>query len=170
MSPEPVIAKSKKQKTDERVAELEAKLAEATKNADTYLTQLMYAKADLENLQKQAQRRSDEAIDRANIRILSQLLPIADELGLAVANSGEKGVEMVYNKLLKLLEQEGIKPIESVGKLFDPFQHEALVEVETEDHPSGHIVEEIRRGYKYKDKVLRACMVKVSRAPSKKEN
>ena len=169
MSPEPATPKPKKQRTDERIAELEAKLVEVRKNADTYLTQLMYARADLDNIQKQAQWRSEEAVDRANVRILTQLLTIADELGLAVANGGGKGVEMLHSKLLKLLEQEGVKPMEPVGKPFDPYQHEALMEVETAEHPSGSVVEEIRRGYKYKDKVLRACMVKVSRAPSSKE-
>ena len=170
MSPEPATPKPKKQKTDERIAELEAKLAEAKKNADIYLTQLMYARADLDNIQKQAHLRSEEAIDRANVRILSQLLTITDELGLAAANGGGKGVEMVHGKLLKILEQEGVKPMDPIGKPFDPYQHEALMEVETVEHPAGSVVEEIRRGYKYKDKVLRACMVKVSRAPSSKED
>jgi molecular chaperone GrpE len=170
MSPEPATPKLKKQKTDEHIAELEAKLGEAKKNADIYLTQLMYARADLDNIQKQAQLRSEEAVDRANVRILAQLLTIADELGLAAANGGGKGVEMVHVKLLKLLEQEGVKPMEPIGRPFDPYQHEALMEIETAEHPTGSVVEEIRRGYKYKDKVLRACMVKVSRAPSSKED
>ncbi|MBN1682299.1 nucleotide exchange factor GrpE [Candidatus Bathyarchaeota archaeon] len=175
MNSEPDNPKKKKLKTEETIALLEKRLSETQKLADTYLTQLKYVKADLENIQKQSQKRSDEAIERAHTRFLSQLLPIADELLIAVTNlrneeKHHQAVSMVYNKLMKFLEQEGIKPIKAVGEKFDPYYHEAVLEVETDDYDSGKIVEEIRKGYTYKDKVLRASMVKVARALSKKEN
>jgi len=173
MNSVPEAPKKKKLKAEDTIAILEKNLLETKKQSENYLTQLKYAKADLENLQKQNQKRVEESIDRANIRILNQLLPIADELSLAIANlDNEKhsqGVTMVYNKLMKILEQEGIKPIEAVGTIFNPFFHEAILEVETAEFDPGIIVEEIRRGYTYKDKVLRASMVKVARALSKKE-
>jgi molecular chaperone GrpE len=175
MNSVPVNPRKKKMKAEEQIALLEKALNESLKLSETYLTQLKYCRADLENLQKQNQKRAEETIDRANVRILSQLLPIADELSLAVVNlsSNEKqaqGVSMIYTKLMKLLEQESVKPIESLAKLFDPYLHEAVLEVETNDFDPGIIVEEIRKGYTYKDKVLRASMVKVARALSKKEN
>ena len=172
MSPEP-NPKHKRQKFEERIAELEKQLDESKKLAETYLTQLKYARADLDNTSKLAQRRADDAIVRATARIVEGLLPIVDELGLAVLNmkdsEGVEGLKMLYSKLLKFLESEGVKPIEAVGKPFDPFKHEAVVEVESENYPPGTVAEEIRRGYTYKDKVLRACMVKVARAPSEKK-
>ena len=72
---------------------------------------------------------------------------------------------MVERKLMKVLEMEGVQPIEAVGLKFDPFRHEAIMEVETLNFEDGHVAEEIRQGYTYKDKVLRASVVKVAKAP-----
>jgi molecular chaperone GrpE len=167
MSPEPPQPKAKRK--DERIAELEVQLAEARTQADQLLTQLKYAKADLDNIQKQSQRRIEEANDRNNARILTQLTTLADELALIAKNTGDEGVGMIHMKLLKLLESEGVSPIEAVGIPFDPYRHEAILETETDTSPPGTVAEEIRKGYKYKDKVLRAAMVKVAKAPSKQE-
>jgi molecular chaperone GrpE len=167
MSPEPSPPKPKRK--DERIAELEAQLAEARTQAESYLNQLKYAKADLDNIQKQSQRRIEEANDRNNARILAQLTILADELALVANNTGDEGVKMIHKKLLKLLEAEGVTPLEAVGKSFDPYCHEAILESENDTCPPGTVVEEIRKGYSYKDKVLRAAMVKVAKAPSKQE-
>jgi len=69
-----------------------------------------------------------------------------------------------------MLDAEGVSPIKAVGELFDPHLHEAVLEVETSDFPDGHVAEELRKGYLYKDRVLRASMVKVARKPSSKED
>ena len=169
MSSDQPTPKPKRQKTDEKIAELEKQLAEERTLAETYLTQLRYAKADLDNIQKQSQKRIEDAIDRSNARVLSQLITLADELGIVATNSKNEGVAMMHNKLLKLLEAEDVRPMDVSGKHFDPYKHEAVCEVETCDCPPGTVVEEIRKGYNYKDKVLRAAMVKVARAPSKQE-
>jgi molecular chaperone GrpE len=162
-------------KKKSKVKELEVSLKEAESKADNYLNQLKYVKADLENLKKQNQRQVSQIVDRAIGHILMQLLPIVDELGLVLNNNLEnpkthQGIEMIYKKLIKLLESEGCQPIESVGKPFDPFKHEAVFEVETEKQPEGYVLEEIRKGYTYKDRVLRASMVKVARTPFKEED
>jgi len=167
MSPEPPTPKPKRK--DERIAELETQLAEARTHEESYLNQLKYAKADLDNLQKQSQRRIEEATDRNNARILTQLSTLADELALSAQNTGDEGVKMIHAKLLRLLESEGVTPVDALGKPFDPYCHEAVLEAETDACPPGTVVEEIRKGYSYKDKVLRASMVKVARAPSKQE-
>jgi molecular chaperone GrpE len=162
--------KPKKTKKEE-IAELGASIEEERRRAENYLKELKYAKADLENLQKRTQRQIEEATSRANGRILMQLLTILDELGLAVEAAKEangnilEGVEMVRGKLEKLLDSEGVKPIEAVGVPFDPNHHEAVLEIETCDLPDGVVAEELRRGYLYKEKVLRASMVKVARNP-----
>jgi molecular chaperone GrpE len=76
------------------------------------------------------------------------------------------GVKMVQRKLLKLLESEGVKPIEALGKPFDPRYHEAVFEVDTKDHPDGYVMDELRSGFTYNDRILRASMVKVARNTS----
>jgi len=168
MTPKPKRTKK------EEIAELEASIEAERRRAENYLNQLKYAKADLENLQKRTQKQIEEATSRANGRILMQLLTILDELGLAVEAAKEangnilKGVEMVKGKLEKLLESEGVTPMEALGAPFDPNLHEAMLEVETSDLPDGVVAEELRRGYLYKERVLRASMVKVARNPGSK--
>ena len=170
MSPRPT-----KKQLEEKVAGLEASLEDERKRAERYLSQLKYARADLENLQKRTQKEIDEALVRANGRLLMQLLPILDELDLAIKaaktskGSIVEGVEMVRNKLSKLMEAEGVSPIEALGQPFDPRLHEAVLEEETAEHPEGSVVEEFRKGYRFKDRVLRASMVKVARNPSSDE-
>jgi molecular chaperone GrpE len=156
--------------------DLESKLKEAEDKAEKYLNQLKYARADLENLQKQTQRRIDEIITRANGRLLQQLLPIMDELDMAIENAREAdpnlldGIKMVRKKLVRLLEGEGLKPIEAEGEPFDPYFHEAVLQVETDEYPDGCIIEEIRKGYTYNNRVLRASMVKLAKNTKKVEN
>jgi len=159
-------------KLEEKIAELEKALEDEKKQSEKYLNQLKYSKADLDNLHKQSQKRINDVISRANGRLLLQLLPIVDEIQLAI-NTAENvnenilvGVKMVQGKLQKLLESEGVKPIEAVGKPFDPRYHEAVFEVDTKDHPDGYVMDEIRGGYTYNDRILRASMVKVARNTS----
>lgn len=159
----------KSDKLKERIIELEKALEDEKKQSNIYLNQLKYAKADLDNLQKQSQKRIDDVISRANGHLLLQLLPIVDEISLAI-NTAENskgnildGVKMVKGKLQKLLESEGVKSIEAIGKPFDPRYHEAVFEVDTKDYPNGYVIEDIRCGYTYNDRILRASMVKVAR-------
>lgn len=162
--------KPTKKELEKRVEELEKELLTTAEQGSKYLNQLKYTKADLENVQKQNQKRLGEVIERANGELLEKLLPLIDELEILSTRDAEKqklveGVKMVHNKLLKLAESEGINQIDSVGEKFDPFKHEAIMEVETLDVPDGCVAEEIRRGYMFKDKVLRASVVKVAKAP-----
>ena len=159
-------------KLEEKIVELEKALEDEKKQSEKYLNQLKYSKADLDNLQKQSQKRINDVISRANGRLLLQLLPIVDEISLAV-NTAENvsenilvGVKMVQGKLLKLLESEGVKPIEALGKPFDPRYHEAVFEVDTKDHPDGYVMDELRSGFTYNDRILRASLVKVARNTS----
>jgi molecular chaperone GrpE len=165
MSSEQQVPKPRRK--DEKIADLERQLLETRTLADTYLTQLRYAKADLDNLQKQTQKRIEEAVDRNNARIFIQLITLADELALTSINTKNEAVTMIHGKLLKLLEAEGVKLMQAQGKQFDPYNHEAVLEVETDTCQPGTIIEEIRSGYYYKDKVLRATMCKVAKQPSK---
>ncbi len=160
---------NKKETRTNRVAELEASLEEKTKLEETYLSQLKYARADLENLQKHMQSRIDEGVTREKERMIIQILPVAEEVDLALEEAKKtsdpallEGMEMVTKKLWKALSGEGLRPIEAVGKPFDPHIHEAVQEVGTCDYPDGTVVQEVRKGYLLGGKVLRPSLVKVA--------
>ncbi len=166
--------KPSKKELQKRVEELENKLKEAEAKAEKHLSQLKYAKADLENIQKQSQKRIQDVMERANGGLLQQLLPLLDEVEILATNDAEKdnlvqGIGMVLKKLQKVMDSEGVRVIEAEGHPFDPFRHDAVMEVETSEEPDGVVVEEVRRGYMYKDRVLRASMVKVARSPKQSE-
>ena len=175
MFPKPTNKKVDDEKEANRtktVAELETALKEKTKLEETYLSQLRYARADLENLQKHIERRIDEGVTREKAKLIMQLLTIAEEVDLALDKvkkakdaSFLEGVEMVRKKLWKVLSCEGLCPIEAMGKPFDPHMHEALQEIETCDYPEGMVVQEIKKGYFLKGKVFRPSLVKVSCSP-----
>ena len=156
-------------KYNKKVAKLEASLKEKSKLEETYLKQLKYAKADLENLQKHVQRCVDEGVAREKEKLIQQILTVVEEVDI-VLNEAKKtknsilleGMEMIRKKLWKVISCEGLCPIEAIGKPFDPNVHEAVQEVETCDYPEGIIVEEIQKGYLLNGKVFRPCLVKVA--------
>ena len=161
--------KPTKKDLEKHIEEMDKQLEISEDKAGKYLKELQYAKADLQNMQKQNLKRIQDVMDRANGSILQQMIPLLDELQILGAFNAEEnlieGVQMVERKLMKVLEMEGVQPIESLGLKFDPFKHEAIMEVETLNFEDGHVAEEIRQGYTYKDKVLRASVVKVAKAP-----
>ena len=164
------IKKPSKKELEERIETLEKELQTTAEQSEKYFNQLKYARADLENVQKQNQKRLSDVMNRANGEILEKLLTFVDELEILTSKDADKkklieGVKMIHDKLLKLIESEGVTVIKTAEEKFDPFKHEAIMEVETMDVPNDYIVEEIRRGYIFKDKVLRASVVKVARAP-----
>jgi molecular chaperone GrpE len=141
------------------------------RRSEDYLNRLKYLQADLENLKKRFDREIEHVKNYGNERLIIQLLDIVDELELAVKN-GEvstepqvllEGVEMTLKKLRKVLEQEGVTPIENPeGKVFDPSRHNAIAAVERDDVAEGTVIEEIRRGYMMRGKVIRPSIVKVA--------
>jgi molecular chaperone GrpE len=144
------------------------------KRSEDYLTRLKYLQADLENLKKRFDRETEQVKNYCNERLIINLLDIVDELELAVQN-GEistspeallEGVEMTLRKLRKVLEQEGVSPIENPeGKAFDPSRHNAVAVVQRDDVADGTVLEEIRKGYMMRGKVIRPTTVKVAVKP-----
>ncbi len=152
-----------------KVANLEASLKEKTKLEKTYLNQLKYARADLENLQKNTQRCIDEGVTREKMKLIQQILTVAEEADIILNQAKNaknstllEGMEMISKKLWKVISCEGLYPIDAIGKPFDPNFHEAMQEIETCDYPEGMVVEEIKKGYLLNGKVFRPCLVKVS--------
>jgi len=152
-------------------ANFEERLQCEQKRSEDYLTRLRYLQADFENFKKRQEREAEQIKNYGNERLVIALLDVVDELELAVKN-GEistspesliEGVEMTLKKLRKVLEQEGVTPIESPeGKIFDPTRHNAVVTEEKDDLPECTVIEEIRKGYMMRGKVIRPTIVKVA--------
>jgi molecular chaperone GrpE len=143
-----------------------------TKRDETYLNQLRYARADLENLQKHIQKRIEEGIIKEKSRMILQILPILDDVDHTLNEAKQtknsnllEVIKMIRKKIWKILSCEGLSPMETIGKPFDPNKHEALQEVETCDCPEGSVFQEVRKGYLLNGKVFRASLVKVACAP-----
>ncbi len=155
------------------------KLLEAEKKrSEDYLTRLKYLQADYENFKKRSDRQIEEATKYCTERLVTQLLDVQDELEMALktaqtANSAKpliEGVQMTLKKLRKVLEQEGISPIEcGAGKIFNPACHHAISAAERDDVEACVVTEEVRKGYKMKDKVIRPSIVKVAVKSSKSQ-
>ncbi|MGD0978681.1 MAG: nucleotide exchange factor GrpE [Candidatus Bathyarchaeia archaeon] len=147
------------------------------KRSEEYLTRLKYAQADAENLKKRYERQMEEVRKYCTEPLIMELLDVVDELELAVksgrsANSAEaviEGVEMTLKKLKKVLENEGVSPIECLGKPFDPSKHNAIAKIEKEGEEGCTIAEEVRKGYTMREKVIRPSVVKVVVKPSKSQ-
>jgi len=154
---------------------IEKQLDAEKKRSDDYLTRLRYLQADFENLKKRCDRQLEQAKNYATERLVLELLDVVDELELAVetgesANDGKpllEGVQMTLKKFRKVLEQEGVSPIDCEGKTFDPSKHNAVETMEHEGVKGCIVGEEVRKGYIMKDRVIRPSVVKVEVPPSK---
>lgn len=153
--------------------QLAAKEQEAKENYDRYVRQI----AETENFKKRNARERDDAIRYANEMLLKDLLPIIDNLERAIAHaaSGEngkplvEGVEMVLKGFLDVLSKFGVSQIIAVGQPFDPSKHEAIAQVVSDSHDPNVVIEELHRGYMFRDRLLRAALVSVAKAPETKE-
>jgi molecular chaperone GrpE len=159
---------------DEQAASLQKQLDAEKQRSEEYLTRLKYAQADFENLKKRVDRQIEEVRSYCTERMVLQLLDVVDELELAV-KTGEtstdgkallEGVKMTLKKLRKVLEQEGVSPIECEGKTFDPTKQHAVETVEVEGVQKCIVGEEVRKGYMMKSRVIRPSIVKVEVPPS----
>ena len=150
--------------------ELQAVRDDIEKFKDLYLR----SQADLDNYRKRAAREVEDARRYANISLLERLLPVLDnfELGLEAARQSPgaenilQGMSMVQKQLQDFLRESGAEPIEAVGAEFDPNLHEALGQEASAEIPEGVVTRQLRRGYKLKDRLLRASAVMVSKGPA----
>jgi molecular chaperone GrpE len=158
-------------------SKLENQLETEKRRSEDYLTRLKYLQADFENLRKRCDRQIEETRSYSNERIISELLDVVDELEIATKAAKAspdsqmiiQGVEMTLKKLRKVLEQEGVSPIECEGQVFDPSKHHAIATEERVDVSDCVIVEEVRKGYMMKNKVIRPSIVKVAVNSSKSQ-
>jgi molecular chaperone GrpE len=163
---------------EENIQELQAQAAKA----DEYRDQLLRTAADLDNYKKRAAREKQEAIKFANESLLAKLIPVLDNFDMALAavsnaqsdkdqaassDSLQQGVSMIQQQLRQALADAGLEEINAAGKPFDPNYHEAVSQQESADVPEGHVLQQLRKGFKLRERLLRPATVIVAKAPSK---
>jgi molecular chaperone GrpE len=157
------------QKADE-TAELKARIEQLEKELDEKDNRLIRVQADFDNYRKRT-RNEIEAIEKYRSQPLAtELLGVVDNFERALqtnvtsedAKALLQGMEMVYKGMLEAFKKEGIEPIESVGKEFDPHEHHAVMQGSDEQVESNIVLEEFQKGYRLKDRVIRPAMVKVN--------
>jgi molecular chaperone GrpE len=139
---------------------------------DQLRDRLLRTTAEFDNYRKRVDRDRKEMAERAAESVLTEILPIIDDLerALAASDTGEgadpyrRGVELIHKQLLDLLTRRGVTPIETTGATFDPHLHQAVSSEPSADHQEGEIIEEFRRGYRLGERLLRPAMVKVATA------
>jgi molecular chaperone GrpE len=171
------VAASAEDQVTVDIAALQAELEKAQAQAAEYLEGWQRARAEFANYRRRIEAEREEIRCRSNEALLLKLLPIVDDFERALQvlpaeladHPWVDGVRMILNKLHTLLESENVTPVSAVGQMFDPQWHEAMMQEETTEHPDGTIIEELRKGYRLGDRVLRPALVKVahnSAAPS----
>lgn len=162
--------KRSKKELEFTVKTLEEKLEKEQQNSHNYLIRLKYLQADFDNYRKRMEKEVQESVRKSTEKMVSCLLNILDDLESAIS-AGETtenkdvlldGIKMVYKNLYKLLENEGLERLECVGQPFDPNLHEILTQVPLNEHETGTILEETRKGFMFKGKVLRPGLVKIA--------
>ncbi len=134
---------------------------------DEYTDQLKRLQAEFENYQKRVAKEQKDFTCFANEKLIAELLTIMDDFEKALPNIKDEGIKMIYNKLSKLLESQGVKPIKAEGAKFDTFKHEVLCTEEREGD-EDIVVEEIQKGYEMNGKVIRYAKVKITKAKKSK--
>ncbi|HEV2698983.1 MAG TPA: nucleotide exchange factor GrpE [Terriglobales bacterium] len=150
----------------EHVPEIEKLRAER----DALVDRLARMQAEFDNARKRAAKEQQEYRDYALLDTVKSLIPVLDSFDRALRSSPEKsefhaGVELIHKQLQDALAKIGVRPISAVGEQFDPRYHEAIEMVDTNSAKDHEVIEELQRGYKLKERLLRPAMVKVARNP-----
>ncbi|MBL7140456.1 MAG: nucleotide exchange factor GrpE [Planctomycetes bacterium] len=151
-------------------ADLQQALALKERERVELVDRLQRLAAEFSNYQKRTERRLREEQREAVRGLVLDLLPAIDNFERALASAAEghdfealfAGVRLVHDQLLAALRKHGIEPIEASGRRFDPEHHEAVAHVPSDEHPSGHVIGEVQRGYRFGERTLRASRVAVS--------
>ncbi len=166
---EKTVAKKEASKTKRRnyKKELEA----AVQQIEELKSQFMRQAADFDNFRKRTEKERLELTERANMRLISQILPVLDDFGRSIETNTEKGdkesllegINLIYRNMFTILNKDGLKHMECVGKPFDPEFHDALMQVDVEGYEPDTVIEEHIKGYLYRDQVIRHAKVIVSK-------
>jgi len=169
---EPLVPVEPATLTAEQLDELKQRAAKADENWD----RLLRTTADFDNYKKRAAREKQEAIRFANENLLEKLVPVLDSFDMALSaaqtasgdlgQSLKTGIGMVHQQLKTALMEAGLEEVDATGKAFDPNLHEAVSQQETTQVPEGQVIQQLRRGYKLRERLLRPASVIVSKHPA----
>ena len=169
---EPLVALEPRTVTPEQLEELKERAAKA----DEHWERLVQTTADFENFKKRIAREKQDAIKFANEALLQKLVTVLDNFDMALsaaqteqteaAQSLQTGIKMIHQQLKNVLVEAGLQEVDAAGKQFDPNLHEAVSQKETSEAPEGRVVEQVRKGYKLSERLLRPASVVVAKAPA----
>ena len=156
------------------VAQLQSEVERFKGERDQLVDRLARLQAEFENARKREARERADFRDFAISGAVEQFLPVLDNFQLALGSSGSveqlrTGVELIVKQMEDVLRSLNVQPVESVGSRFDPRVHEALESVERNDLPDHQVLEEVRRGYRIRDRLLRPALVRIVNNPQQKE-
>jgi molecular chaperone GrpE len=175
--PEFIDAQAGKQETEAEIAltedpnALQQELEESRLKANEYREGWQRALADFSNYKKRVDRDQAQVYQNAAGTIIKRFIEVLDDLDRALKNRPQdgdgavwaNGIELIYRKLISILENEGVKAMNLQGQAFDPNLHEAITLEESADHESGQIIEVLQQGYMLGDRVLRPALVRVAK-------
>ncbi|HEX7654019.1 MAG TPA: nucleotide exchange factor GrpE [Verrucomicrobiae bacterium] len=158
--------------TPEQIADLQKRAAKG----DESWERLLRTTADFDNFKKRAAREKVESAQYATASVLTKLLPVLDNFEMALAaattqNAGgnlasfQSGVAMIQQQLKNVLVESGLEEVDAVGKPFDPNLHEAISQQESTEVPEGNVIQQVRKGFKLKERLLRPAAVIVAKKP-----
>jgi len=155
------------------IDQLQTEYEQLKKERDGLIDRLARLQAEFENARKRGEKEKADFRDYATGSVVEQFLPVLDNFELALKSAGtadqlKTGVELIVKQMEEILRGFQVQPVASVGQEFDPRQHEAMGSVEREDLPDQHVAEEIRKGYKLREKLLRPALVRVVSNPKQK--
>jgi len=171
--------KKDKEKTDDPLKVMEEKVESLKNEAAENHDRLLRLAAEFENYKKRSAREMNDFRKFANENFVKAMLPMVDSLDRAIESSSNdkhadssvvEGVNMTLREILKVFEQYGIKPFESLGKTFDPSLHQAVMQEDDEAYPENTVSKELQKGYMIHDRLLRPAMVVVSKKKVEPEN
>ena len=153
---------------------LRGELTQALTDIKTHQEQYLRTLADMENLRKRTQRDKEELAKFANENILREILPVIDNLERAVEHAEQtesndglfEGVQMTLTQFSQLLSKFGVEPVDAVGQLFDPAYHQAMGQLESDEHPVNTVIQQMQKGYQLNDRLLRPAFVMLAKAPA----
>ena len=160
-----------------KLEEVRKELKDAKENEKQYREQLIRMQADFENYKKREDNKKQEFMKYAKQDLICQLLSIIDNLERASSYTQnkeyqpetiEEGIKGTLKEFRNILEKEGLKQIKAVGEKFDPYCHEAIMQIESDQYPEDTVMEEISKGYYLNSKVIRPSLVKVSKGHPEK--
>ncbi|MFN8297810.1 MAG: nucleotide exchange factor GrpE [Chitinophagales bacterium] len=154
---------------EEKIDPKDVEIAELKREADELRDKYVRLYADFDNFKKRTAKQNLELVQTAGKDVIKDLLPTLDDferaLKLAGDNTGREGLQLIHNKLLNTLSAKGLKPMQTIGEVFDADKHEAITEIPAPTPDlAGKVIDEVEKGYYLNDKIIRFAKVVVGKA------